>query len=78
MHAIVKKLSGTGKTMLVQVQMNKYDIGFTFAWCANPDGLKKDAVVEGFAPTGVAPVGNGKDGKPLLHKDGNPVMKWVF
>jgi len=74
--AKVNKVSKSGKTMLVQFSANKYDIGFQFAWCANPDGLKKGSDVEDFNPKGREPIV--KEGVALTHEDGSPVMRWVF
>jgi hypothetical protein len=75
MEAIVNKLSPTGKTMLVQLKVNKYQIGYTFGWASNP-GCKPGDVLTDFAPKGQEPAT--KDGEIVRHKDGEPVMRWVF
>ena len=83
MTAICVKVSKTGKTMLVGHKSNKYQIGYKFAWAANPDGLKPSeddanpTVVKDFHPVGLEPVFN-EDGEPVLHEDGSAVQRWVF
>ena len=77
MKAIVCKVSDSGKTMLVGCKVNEYTIGYNFAWCANPAKLAKGDDVPNFNPKGTTEVVD-KDGKSVLHKDGSPVLNWVF
>lgn len=77
MKAIVCKVSNSGKTMLVGCKTDKYTVGYNFAWCANPDKLVKGDDVPDFNPKGTVEVLDEK-GKPVTHKDGSPVLNWVF
>lgn len=78
MEALVAKVSETGKSMLIGIKPNKYVIGLQFGWVANPDGLKKGDVIADFPqPTGTQPCMD-KDGQPILHQDGSPVVRFVF
>lgn len=77
-EAKVCKVSDSGKSMLVGIKPNKYVIGLVFGWVANPDGLAKDAIIKDFPmPTGTTPCYN-EDGKPILHTDGSPVVRFAF
>lgn len=75
--AKVFKVSKTGKSILVGYKTSKYAIGYTFGWCANPDGLKLHDDVEDFAPTGTVQCVDEK-GNPLTHDDDSPVLQWTF
>ena len=77
MKAIVCKVSESGKTMLVGCKVSKYTVGYQFGWCSNPDGLKKGDDVVDFSPKNTIEC-IGKDGKVVKHKDGTPVLNWVF
>ena len=77
MEAIVFKVSKSGKTILVGTKVNEYQIGYNFAWSANPHNSKLKDKLEGFNPTGVVPVIDDK-GKPVVHTDGSPVLRYTF
>jgi len=77
MKTTVCKLSESGKTILVGHKSNKYAIGYTFAWCANPDNLKVGDEVKDFSPIGREGCVDA-EGNPLIHSDGSPVMRWIF
>ena len=79
METLVAKVSETGKTMLVGIKTNEFQIGYTFGWCSNPNGkYKKGDKIEGF-PTPAGQVQSVDDkGQPVTHEDGSPVMRWVF
>lgn len=79
MKALVAKVSETGKTMMVGIKTNEFQIGYTFGWCANPEGkYKKGDEIDGFPmPTSQIQAINEK-GEAVFHEDGSPVMRWVF
>ncbi len=74
---IVCKVSTTGKSMLVGHKFSKYDTGYTFGWCSNPDNLDKGDVVDGFKPKGRVAIED-ENGDAVVHENGTAVMKWVF
>lgn len=75
--AKVFKLSESKKSILVGMKTSKYAIGYSFAWCANPDNLEVGADVPDFEPTGTVQCVDEK-GNPLVHQDGSPVLRWTF
>ena len=78
MEAIVTKLSKTGKSMLIGIKPNKYVIGYQFGWVANPDNLVKGDIIKDMPmPKGTEPCSD-DEGKPILHEDGSPVVRFVF
>ena len=77
MIAIVFKVSKTGKTILVGTKVNEYQIGYNFAWSANPHNSKVKDKLQGFNPKGTEAV-IGEDGKPVCHEDGSPVLRYTF
>ena len=79
MEAKVIKVSETGKTMMVGIKTNPFQIGYTFGWCANPEGkYKKDDIIADMPkPSGQVQAIDEK-GEPVVHTDGSPVMRWVF
>lgn len=77
MEALVTKVSESGKSMLVGYKNSKYAQGYTFGWCANPDGCVKGDKLTDFKPTGLQPVAN-EEGEQIFYGDGSPVMRWTF
>lgn len=77
MEALVCKVSEKGTSMLVGAKRSKYAQGYTFGWCANPDGLKKGDKVADFEPVGLEPVYD-EHGEQVMYTDGAPVMRWIF
>ena len=75
--AKVCKVSSTGNSIYVQFKRNKYQQGFAFGWCSNPDKLVKGDDVPDFNPKGRVQL-LGEDDKEMVHTDGQPVMGWVF
>lgn len=77
-EAIVTKVTETGKSIYVGAKTSKYESGYTFGWCANPDGLKKGDTldIKEFTPVSREPMSN-EEG-PVTHEDGTAVMRWVF
>lgn len=77
-EAIVTKVTESGKSIYVGAKTSKYESGYTFGWCANPDNLKKDDKldIKEFTPVGREAMSN-EEG-PIVHTDGSPVMRWVF
>lgn len=77
-EAIVTKVTESGKSIYVGAKTSKYESGYTFGWCANPDNNKKgDKLnIHEFTPVGREAMFN-EDGA-VLHTDGSPVMRWVF
>lgn len=76
-NCYVTKVSSTGKSIYVAFKRNKYQTGFAFGWCSNPDSLAKGDDVQDFYPKNRVPMMS-VEGEPLLHTDGSPVMQWVF
>ena len=76
-NCYVTKVSSTGKSIYVAFKRNKYQQGFAFGWCSNPDALAKGDDVPDFHPKNRVPMMS-VEGEPLLHTDGSPVMQWVF
>ncbi len=77
-EAIVTKVTESGKSMYVGAKTSKYESGYTFGWCANPDGLKKGDTLNTKEFTPVGREAMHKEDGPVLHEDGSPVMRWVF
>ena len=75
-EAIVTKVTPSGKSIYVGVKASKYQTGYEFGWCANPDGLKKGDLIKDFNPTGRVPMV--KEDGPMLHENGEPVMAFTF
>ena len=40
-NCYVTKVSKTGKSIYVAFKRNKYQTGYVFGWCSNPDELAK-------------------------------------
>lgn len=81
MKAVFNKTSESGKRMLVGIQANRYQTGYTFAWCAKPEDeeYEKMDVISGFPqPKGTRQLIDPKEGTPLVHANGEPVLEWVF
>lgn len=82
-EAIVTKVTESGKSMYVGVRTSKYQIGYTFGWCRNPEGAnKKGDKLTDFEYTGLVPMvkfnEQSQENEPMLHEDGSPVLAFEF
>jgi len=81
-NCYVTKVSSTGKSIYVAFKRNKYQTGFAFGWCSNPDELKLGDDVLDFHPKArvqmISLEGELMFHKPIGDAEPMPVMQWVF
>lgn len=77
MKATILKVSESGKSFFVRIQLNPFDRG-TVGYCNSIPGKVKGDVIEDFPkPTGLKPM-IGEGGEVRTTKEGTPLQEFTF
>lgn len=79
MDAKVLKVSESGKSMFVRVQLNAYDTKGIAGYCANPTNAKVGDIIKDFpTPSGIESRVNPETGEIFTTKTGEPLSFLVW